>query len=366
MEKPYKAKFKKGEWTPVAIAGESVDGRIITREFLENVVSKYNPKNNGIHAKIKIGHGSPEGTEASAYGYFDEIRMSPVNPDIMEGKPEWVHEQLIEKLELGEYKDISPEFRPIIKRTGETNEEGIPLFSCDYYFGGVAVLGASHPAFPILSTYSANPSTAESLSLPNITYTAKDIVIEQNANSYDTGSKQNKPERRNITVGALRNQYKKLREDYDFMEKENQRIVNQYSETISKLKEEINSLKIKDKSKRILDFVKNALDEGKMESYELMKEKPSDGIEDSKLFKHWSTMSDEQLEFEIKRINCRKSKRINQQLVNIKNEEYKNYTEIEPEDLEERKFLDFCTERKYNLKNTEEVDRAYKEWRDLC
>jgi hypothetical protein len=364
MNRPYKARFRKGEWTPVAVAGESVDGRMVSREFLQRVVSNYNPDENGIRAKIKIGHSKPFQSEAKAYGYFSKVRLSPANPDIMEAKPEWVHEELIDKLEKGEYRDISPEFRPLVKRTGEVNDEGEPLLTYDYYFAGVAVLGASHPAFPILSTELGVGHTIDDLPLPELTYTVKQIVIQQNdgKDNNQEGQVEISSIQDMMDIDQLVKEYSRLKDDYSMIEQEHNALIKQYSTMIKGLKDEMTEMKDEVRKKHIIEFCRQAVIDGKLEASELMREKPSDTIEESGLVKHMIGLNPEQLNFEMKQISSRERKQTYQQIVNPDDRE--NLTFDEGYEPEEKRFLEFCYDKEYDLNNISDVDRAYREWRN--
>ncbi len=364
MNRPYKARFKKGEWTPVAVAGESVDGRLITREFLQRVVSNYKPDDNGIRAKIKIGHSNPFQSEAKAYGYFSRLRMSPTNPDVMEAQPEWVHEELIDKLEKGEYRDISPEFRPQVKRTGEFNDEGEPLLSYDYYFGGVAVLGASHPAFPILSTDLGKGRTAEELLLPELTYTESQIIIQQKDNNDKSDDRQIElfPVEQIADKEQMVKEYSQLKLDYLKSIEEHNTLVKQYTSMIQSLSDEMSQIKIGAKKDRIIEFCRQMVDDGRLEASELMREKPTDTIEDSGLVKHMMNLTPEQLDFEMKIISSREPKRTYKQIVMPDDRGHMTFDE--GYELEEKQFLEFCYNKEYDLNNINDVDRAYREWRN--
>jgi hypothetical protein len=364
MNRPYKARFRKGEWTPVAVAGESVDGRLISREFLQRVVSNYNPDENGIRAKIKIGHLKPFQSEAKAYGYFSEVRISPANPDIMEAKPEWVHEELIDNLEKGEYRDISPEFRPLVKRTGEFNDEGEPLLTYDYYFAGVAVLGASHPAFPILSTELGSGHTIDDLPLPELTYTVKQIIIQQSDGVDKKEERQMElyPIKDIMDTEQLIKEYSRLKDDYSLIEQEHNALIKQYTAMIKGLKDEIIEMKDETRKKHIIEFCSKAVIDGKLEASELMREKPSDTIEESGLVKHMMGLNPEQLVFEMKLISSREPKQTYQQIV--KPDDREHLTLDEGYEPEEKRFLEFCYNKEYDLANISDVDRAYREWRN--
>lgn len=348
----YKARFRENEWTPVAIAGESIDGRTVTRKFLEKVATNYKPEKNGIKAKIKLGHRNPLLPEGKAYGYFSELRISKSNADILEGKPEWVHEELTEKLETGEYRDISPEFRPIIKNTGKTDDKGNPIYELDYYFGGVAVLGESHPAFPSLSI------DFESGKLPNLSYKSDLIKIEQinhsNGDKYNINNELNA-----ITIAN----YEQLKLDYQNLLEKNKKITAYYSNTLNTLKEELKKYKCDDRKDKVIAFCKQSLREGKIKPYELMKEKPSDTIAESGLLKHLLSLSDEQMKFEM---NLIKSREVNNRFKPLiePDTQSSSYNFDVNEELEERLFLDFCNKNNFDLNCIKDIDKAYKDWRN--
>lgn len=354
MNKPYKTRFKAGEWTPVAVAGESIDGRTITRDFLEKAVQNYEPTKNGIRAKIKIGHTKPSLPEGKAYGYFSELRMSPTNPDIMEGKPEWVHEELIEKLEKGEYRDISPEFRPILKRSDKPNADGEYELNWNYYFAGVAVLGESHPAFPLLS------ANFNSTIYDNIAYTSNMIGIEQDNTTKTIQGYTNI----NEDYNRILEEYESLKQDYNQLSKENKRISVYYNNMLEELKRDINQLKSNSRQNRVIEFCEQSLKEGKLEPYELMKNKPDDTIAECGLVKHMLSLSNEQLDFEMSLISTREANNRHKPIIDTKYNKSGNTRILDDKDFEEQKFMEFCEEQDYNLNNIKEIDKAYKEWRN--
>lgn len=334
----YKARFIEGEWTPVAVAGESTDGRIITREFLEKIAENYAPEKNGIKAKIKIGHKNPYLPEGKSYGYFSEIRMSKSNPDILEAKPEWVHEELINKLESGEYRDISPEFRPIVTNTGKNDEQGNILYDINYYFAGVAVLGESHPAFPSLSI------DFDSGRINDLSYKSSFISIDQQKNN-----KYNYSEN-----------YLELKQKYENLIKENENLKMYYTNQIDELQNKLNSYKDNSKLDHIIAFCEENLRNGKLKPVELMKTNPYSPLKESGLVKHLLSLSARQLEFEEKLISGRESIKDNKH--NFKAYTNNHYTEINDEELEEKLFMDFCNEHNFDLNYIDDIDRAYKEW----
>lgn len=390
IKRPYKARFKVGEWTPVAIAGETIDGRTLPRDFLEMVVRNYNPKENGIRAKIKIGHAKGNTEERKAYGYFSEIRMSPVNPDVMEAKPEWVHEELIEKLEKGEYRDISPEFRPIYRNTGELNEHNNPIVEKTYYFSGVAVLGESSPAFPQLSIDFDTNNISESSYMPKIMYKSRLIQISQTDDPietqittmpyYDSGFDgfADNYESLMFEYNELRHYYEALKMDYGKLEEEKstlendlirlndekRRTANYYAEKFNAMVKEKKIEKEEQRKMHVIEFCQRALEQGKLESYELQKERPSQSIEECGLVKHFLSLNDEQLDFNMNLIDSREAKK-KFSLILDNDERNLNYFNFEDDaELEEKKFNAFCKERNYDLTSISDIDKAYKEWRD--
>ncbi len=359
MQKPYKARFKTGEWTPVAIAGESIDGRVLPVSILENMVKNYKPKVNGFKAKIKIGHTNNLLPEGKAYGYFSEVRMSPENPLIMEGKPEWVHEELIEKLEKGEYRDISPEIRAIPKHTGQFDALGNPIFAPEYYFFGVAVLGESQPAFPILSIDFSSERLPVEMPIQDIFYKSNLIEIEQLFQP-NTNTLIEKVDNKN----KLENEYGTLQQNYSLELKEKQQLIDYYSRLLAETRAELDSYKTNTQRKQIIEFCEQSLREGKLEPYELMKKQPTDTIAESGLVEHFLSLSPEQLGFEMELIQSREVNKRFKPITNIDSRKTQTIDFGDYTDFEEKKFIDFCKEHNYNLKDVCDIDKAYDEWRN--
>jgi hypothetical protein len=385
---PYKARFRTGEWTPVAVAGESIDGRILPKWFLERIVKNYNPKGNGLRAKIKIGHTKGNTEEKKAYGYFSELRMSPENPDIMEAKPEWVNEELIERLEKGEYRDISPEFKPIYRNRGKIDKDGNAVMDVDYYFSGVAVLGESSPAFPQLSIDFDMNNIPKNVQLSDITYKSGLIEINQvdegketqTVTYYDSGfdGVADNYETLMFEYNKLKQYHEALKIEYDRLQEKNKSLENNlskvnrekrktadyYFEKFKAMVKEKEQNEAEQKKVLIVEFCQRALEQGKLEPYELMKERPSQSVEDCGFVKHLLSLNDDQLDFEMKLIDSREEKEKFSLILN-NDERNLNYFNFEDDtELEEKKFNAFCKERDFDLTTISGVDKAYKEWRN--